>query len=325
MKLRNREEVLGRYKVKDKSTPSYSFVYPGNDVEFKSFTKEKKKMATLIKTFGIENIEAFQKAFDQVTSGKGHELDNILTLHSSALLALLMFYDVSANNPMIIDKYEFDTVLFEVENRVFVEGIDCSKDNLSSVDVALFDSKSKVLLLLEVKLTEPLSGNKEKLKSKYNEWIKNNISPADQAVIGYEDGFLQARDSASNRGGLLYNGGVKQLIAHFIGAAHGPNKDENHNDCDYNKIYYKEAKEILLATFLLSPESDLFSDNKNDKKKLNTYKKHILKLGEILCKIKPSKVSPNKSFVLTPDDIKKHTILPSIKKFYRIDINSQSL
>lgn len=324
MKLRNREEVLGRYKVKDNSTPSYSFVYPENDGEVKSINPKKKKMLTLIKTFGIEDIEVFQKAFEQVTSGKGHELDNILTLHSSALFALLMFYDISANNPMIIDKYEFDTVFFEVENNVFVEGIDCSDDNPSSVDVALFDSKSEVLLLLEVKLTEPLKGNKERLKSKYNEWIKNNISPEDQAVIGYADGFLQAKDGNSNRGSLLYNGGVKQLIAHFIGAAQGPSKDNNHKDCAYNKIYEK-AKEIFLATFLLSPESDLFSDNKNDIKKLSAYKKHILTLGEILGKIQPSKVSPNMSFVLTPDDIKKHTILPSIKKFYRIDINSQSL
>lgn len=321
MKFRNRSEAPAGYDLVDKSTPSYSFCINydkeiAGQLNIKT-RSTREKAATLIKVFNIKHIDAFIKAFSQVTSGDGHELDNILTIHSSALFALLMFYDISITNPLEIGGYKFDTVLFEVKNDVLVNGLDCSKDKPSSVDVALFDSNDEVLLLLEVKLTEPLNGNKEKIKPKYNKWIKEHIkSENDRFTIGYEEDSLCAKDS---NGGLLYNGGVKQLIAHYIGALNGP-YIKNNNDL-YYKLYNK-AKKIFLASFLLSPTSELLTDNKGkDAIKLKSYIQHISKLGEILDKIEISgskKVLPFYPFVITPERVESHSILSSIKNFYQI-------
>lgn len=316
MKLRNRNEIPKGFELKDNSTPSFSFVenYNGIEIEHK---KGWEKAATLMKLFQLSNEnEAFTRAFFQVTSGEGKELNNILTIHSSALFALLLFHDVE-NNPVRIGGYTFDKVLFEVENKVIVDGIDCSKHRPSAVDVALYDSTKSVLLLLEVKLTEPLSGNREKLDDKYVKWINENLQPQSIRAIGFKDGRLEA---TRNNNSLNYNGGIKQLIAHFIGACNGPAEDFKLKD--YIEYYNKARRcgQLYLATFLLSPNSDLLQDDDGkDSYKIDEYHNLVKSLGNALGKCTPKVVKIHEPFILTPKDLQfNHPLAKDIIDFYHL-------
>lgn len=319
MKLRNRNDIPKGFELKDNSTPSFSFVENYDGIEIKRKIKGWKKAATLMKLFQLNNEnEAFTRAFFQVTSGNGNELNNILTIHSSALFALLLFYDVE-NNHVKIGNHTFDKVLFEAENKVIVNGIDCSKHRPSSIDVALYDSKESALLLLEVKLTEPLSGNKEAFNSndKYAKWINENLSSKSMDAIGFKDGKLEAkrRDNSLN-----YNGGIKQLIAHFIGACNGPAEDFRSKD--YIE-YYNEARrcgQLYLATFLLSPDSDLLQDDGGkDSYKIDEYHNLVKSLGNALNKCTPKVVKIHEPFVLTPKDLQfNHSLAKGIIDFYHL-------
>lgn len=315
MKLRNREECPKGFELKDNSTPSFSFIESYDGVKIDHGIKYWKKAATLMKIFQLNNDnDAFTKAFSQVTSGEGKEYKNILTIHSSALFALVLFHDVE-NNPVKIGDYTYDKVLFEVENEVIVEGFDCSKDKPSSVDVALYDSNNSALLLLEVKLTEPLSGNTETLKKKYVDWVNNTLSPESLPQLGFENDALKAvrRDKS-----LQYNGGIKQLIAHFIGACNGPS--DNSRDESYKK-YYSNARacsRLFLATFLLSPDSDLLQDNGGkDADIIREYSILVKSLGEALKNSPIKDVHIHEPFVLTPDDLNfNHSLAKGIIDFY---------
>lgn len=314
MKLRNRREVPGAFRLIDRSTPSYSFEPDWAGVKIDRFHGWH-KAATLIKTLGIDNAgNAFTDAFRQVTQGRGGELRNILTLHSSALFALLLFHSVGRHS-LTIGAHTFDRVLFEVENAVNVAGVDCRDDNPSSVDVALYDSARRVLLLLEVKLTEPLDGNSEVLADKYLRWLRSlDLTAADAAAIGWQGQTLKARDAG---GRLLYNGGIKQLIAHLIGAMNGP--DERSGNADYRQLY-ASASTIYLATFVLSPESDLLHDgNGADAVKMANYAAHAERVGRILRKAETGRVRLHSPFVLTTSDLRFSRELPAgIRQLYSL-------
>ncbi|MDE7386447.1 MAG: hypothetical protein K2N28_04860, partial [Muribaculaceae bacterium] len=111
--------------------------------------------------FGVTS-ENWKTLFQQAAYGSVGEINRILRLHSSALLALLCFHDV-ANKPIIIkhsdnEVEEYDECWFEVKNKVF--------DNPSNIDIVL-KSKKGNLLFLESKFTEYLSSESPDIRMKY--------------------------------------------------------------------------------------------------------------------------------------------------------------
>lgn len=181
----------------------------------------------------------------------------ICTLHSSALLPLLLFYSINKKNPIKIDDTEYNQVYFEVPNKVF------DKSRPSKIDVALISKSSKTVLYLESKFTEYLSG---KSSNSFSEKYKLFV----QEVLGEElpvekDGNLYIRGKVGNND-IIYGEGIKQIIAHFIGVCKGGTSRNcveetyirsgykvllgsivykwNNRFCDYNELYKTAAKKL---------------------------------------------------------------------------------
>jgi len=192
----------------------------------------------------------FHKAFIQVITGKGQEINNIKTLHSSALLGLLCFYSINKENPLIITmpfndekvKFEFDRVEFEKTNTVF-EAKHRIPSVLSSIDIALFGKANNkdAVLYLESKFSEYLnvgdysSADKKKRYEQFYKYLSGEDKKDDQNFlkncgISYsytnkstnkEDGKLYINNIDDNK--KYYCEGLKQMVSHTIGAI---NSDE---------------------------------------------------------------------------------------------------
>lgn len=118
----------------------------------------------LQRIFGIDCPD-WDLKYQQAVSGSGQEKDKITTLHSSSLLALLCFSNVSKYNCLKINGIEYDQVWFEVKNKVF--------DKPSNIDVVLGNSKTQDLLFLESKFTEYLSADNSAFAAKYLDFYKS--------------------------------------------------------------------------------------------------------------------------------------------------------
>lgn len=184
--------------------------------------KEKTQGEYLKDIFGISNTE-WNRHYNEAISGSGEEKDKIMTLHSSSLLALLCFSNVSVKQPLTIDGIEYTKVWFEVKNRVF--------DNPSNIDVVL-GNDSEDLLFLESKFTEYLTPSNSSFAKKYFEFYQN-ILPS---IEGYPLRMVYPRKYGKGGGmGLepssdaqlyshLHMNGIKQCFSHLIGLCQGPDK-----------------------------------------------------------------------------------------------------
>ena len=157
----------------------------------------------------------FCSKFVQAISGDGQEANKIMTLHSSSLASLLVFYSVSKDNPIYVmvdgKEEKFTESLFEVKNEVW-EG----SGNFSNVDVVL--RGDNCILYLESKFSEYLgSGPVEvKMVDYYNtiyERLSDTLKDAGVHLMT-KDGkrFLEREDKAA-----FYNEGLKQMISHYLG------------------------------------------------------------------------------------------------------------
>ena len=108
--------------------------------------------------FGI-SCEDWEDKYQQVVSGAGKEGTKIKTLHSSSLLVLLCFSNVSHSNCLKIGGKIYNKVRFEVKNNVF--------DNPSNIDIVLQNDETGDLLFLESKFTEYLSPDSNSFAKKY--------------------------------------------------------------------------------------------------------------------------------------------------------------
>ncbi|MBQ2550803.1 MAG: hypothetical protein II560_06300 [Bacteroidales bacterium] len=157
----------------------------------------------------------FCSKFVQAISGDGQEANKIMTLHSSSLASLLVFYSVSKDNPIYVmvdgKEEKFTESLFEVKNEVW-EG----SGNFSNVDVVL--RGDNCILYLESKFSEYLgSGPVEVKMVDYYDTIYERLSDTlkDAGVhLMTKDGkrFLEREDKAA-----FYNEGLKQMISHYLG------------------------------------------------------------------------------------------------------------
>ena len=209
--------------------------------------------------FGVssDQSEAFDRAFTEVVKGKGHEQHRITTLHSSSLLGLMTFFNVSEINPVFINGIKYCKAFFEVESRVF--------DSNSSIDVMLVSEDEKTLLFLELKFTEFLSPSSHHwLSDKYFALygsLRDVLTKSEITV-----GEVKQRNHKRRKNGTkyttsefkishvtnrkLYLGGIKQMISHLVGLIQSPASD---NHAIFEEYLNGKKPRIILATLLYDP------------------------------------------------------------------------
>lgn len=285
---------------------------PSNNVSSQEYLKS---------IFGIEAKDWTEK-FIEATTGEGNELRRILTLHSSALLALLTFVNVSPDNPLDIGGESYVERWFEVKNTV-IEG-----RKPSSIDV-LLRSKSGNMLFLESKFTEYLDCGSPNISIDYKpiyetllplipnmplqmvfpkKYIENG-----REIIGLG---LQSRTHNCIYKNLYLNG-IKQCISHLIGIAKGPaltdtsgwRKNANGHKLRFGTILYR----------LKTPQFGIYKTLYN--KTIGQISSKILTASLSICDdsiVDQIEVLPN---ILTYQDIfrKSNFKLPTpVKNFYKL-------
>lgn len=203
--------------------------------------------------------EAFDVAFKNATNGPGYESKRITQLNSSALLALLCFWNVSKEHPIIINNVEYTEVYFEVENTVF--------DHNSSVDILLVSEKESTWLYLESKFTEPLNPtNRLWLSDKYYEIYKSigeglqvNVSDPQERVHKEKGKAVPRKEFEITQNKKQYYAGIKQMVSHLIGVLKGASDQAND---EYKAVYERGLpKSIVLGTILYDfSKSDEFKN-----------------------------------------------------------------
>ena len=187
----------------------------------KSFTDIKgDNCSSLKEIFGIIN-ENFEEKFKQAVSGL--EKKRIMTLHSSSLLALLLFHSVSEENPIhfcINGKVvAFTNVQFEVKNPVD----ESDSTTNSNVDIVL--SGNGYTLYLESKFSEYLgSGTKNISNTGYYKNIFERLG-----ICLKQAGLkIEFKDKIYIEGRGKYCEGPKQMISHYLGIKTSIKTDQSH-------------------------------------------------------------------------------------------------
>lgn len=197
------------------SNDSYRFKVSGN------------KADTLIGVFGLANAQTFKEKFGQVRDGDGGEANRIERLISSALFALLFFYDVTRDNPLklALDDKEvtFIDSIFEYKNVVI------AGHKPSNVDVVLIgkDKSGKdVVLFLESKFAEYCYAANRKSCEVSNKYRDNN-SKQSYSKPFYQGGVMPGTDlqiESKDKGHFVlkpseaaYTDGIKQMVSHYVG------------------------------------------------------------------------------------------------------------
>lgn len=157
----------------------------------------------------------FCSKFVQVISGDGQEANKIMTLHSSSLASLLVFYSVSKDNPIYLTvngkEEKFIESRFEVKNEVSP-----GSGNYSNVDVVLLDENC--IMYLESKFSEYLGSKTVEVKKvdyydKIYERLADTLKEAGIHLVEKESKrFLDSVEDKS-----FYKEGVKQMISHYLG------------------------------------------------------------------------------------------------------------
>ncbi len=177
----------------------------------------------LIELFGIEEPALFRKKLAEACGGNGREERRITTLHSSALCALLFFYRVTSEHPLILKingkELLFDDSVFEYQNPVI------DRRFPSNIDVVLLGretgSERGAVLFLESKFSEYFVEAGEKSGTISARYLSNGFSRR-----FYEDAFLKKvgmTKETGKRGFTLhsreaaYMDGYKQMISHYVG------------------------------------------------------------------------------------------------------------
>lgn len=187
------EETKSSRSKSGVSQESFSFVRNANET----------KTDVINRVFGLDlSNEKWEKKLDH----------RILTLHSSALLAFLVFCEVSKENPVKIKEIkELDGIKF---TKLDIEvPLNCIRGGKSKIDVVLKDESENNTLFLECKFSEYLHCGKEMISSAYEQVygkygiqeILNNIG------LKYNNGVIGQEDKTS-----VYCQGIKQMVSHFI-------------------------------------------------------------------------------------------------------------
>ena len=189
-----------------------------------SNTEEYKKclLQTIKEVFGITN-ESFDEKFNQAINGAGQEWNELNVFHSSSLLALLCFYNVSEENPLSVEiegkTCKFTTSEFEVSNII---GKNIRGRNYSShIDVKLtgtYEGKS-VSLYLESKFSEYVNqrGNASfSYTDDYNSIYSKLLGKIEDLDINIGSDEITLAQT-NNKRPARYWQGIKQMVSHYLG------------------------------------------------------------------------------------------------------------
>lgn len=192
-------------------------------------------------SLSFKDDDAIKELFGVEVNDLSNRLDKrFLTIHSSALLALLFFYGISEKNPLCDaddSNIKYTQVFFEVKNKVF--------DNPSSIDVLLADNDGHNLLFLESKFTEYLScGKRGNINIEYKDYYEQLNGFWNDPEVGVQwvkedDNTLCIKGKEEGRT-RYYCEGIKQMISHYIDLVNGPSEKEKDKD------FYEKYKEYLL-------------------------------------------------------------------------------
>lgn len=176
----------------------------------------------LIEVFEITEKDLFKEKFHQSCGGSGNEIKRIGTLHSSALCALLFFYNVTEEHPLRLRinnrDCDFTYSRFEFQNPVI--------NNPSNMDITLVgryaDTGKVVLLFLESKFSEymdrtgkQLGISKGYLTNSYSKPIySDDILAKLNLTKTYQTGEKKFIIKSIKQ---CYLEGIKQMISHFVG------------------------------------------------------------------------------------------------------------
>ena len=199
---------------------------PSNTEEYKECL-----LQAIKEVFGITN-RSFEEKFNQAINGAGQEWRELNVFHSSSLLALLCFYNVSNDNPLSVKiegkTCKFTTSEFEVSNTI---GKNISGKNYSShIDVKLTgecEGKS-VSLYLESKFSEYVN-QRGKTSFSYTDDYNNIYSKLQgkiddlDIIIGCDEITLV---QTNNKRLARYWQGIKQMISHYLGMKNCKDKSE---------------------------------------------------------------------------------------------------
>lgn len=198
-----------------------SYCFKVGDNIHPSKTKEL-LLQTIKENFGITN-SSFDEKFNKVIKGAGHEWKNINVVHSSSLLCLLCFYNVSEQNPLDITidgkVFRFTASEFEVSNE-----IGKNKRGMpyySHIDVKLSgvcEGKS-VALYLESKFSEYINqrGKQEFTFTKEYDSIYSKLSgKIDWLSISGLNEKISLTPKGKNRSAQYWQG-IKQMVSHYLG------------------------------------------------------------------------------------------------------------
>lgn len=186
----------------------------------KSFTDIKgDKCSSLKEIFGIKD-KTFEEKFNEAISGL--ERHKIMTLHSSSLLALMLFHSVSEENPIhfcINGKVvAFTNVQFEVKNTVDER----DSNTKSNVDIVL--SGSGYTLYLESKFSEYLDSRTKNISN--TGYYKNIFERL--GICLEQAGLKIDMDKICIKGRGKYCEGPKQMISHYLGIKTYVKTDQSH-------------------------------------------------------------------------------------------------
>lgn len=199
----------------------------------------------LINRFNLQkNEELFINKYQEAISGDGQEWTRITTLHSSSLLALLCFYNITTENPITINGYIFTESFFEVKTHVF----DDSESNMDVVLRGTDPSDNKVLLFLECKFSEYLNCGKYKDISYAYKKYYDKLGLFENGIKGLrfeEEGDNKSITILPEEGVSVYCGGIKQMISHYIGVT---NYVRNSSEVAEHRGYkHKDVDKIFLG------------------------------------------------------------------------------
>ena len=180
---------------------------------------------TIMNIFNIKDRTQFLLKFAQAISGDGKEECKISNLRSSSLLSLLIFYNVSKDNPLTLQLNDeictFEYSLFEFKNKVIRRP--------SNMDVVLLgkSGKKKVILFLESKFGEyyfdvtNVDSSYSVPFSYYKQYhsLYTNI----EKELDIKSDFQEKQRKKSKIFEIYpiknahYIGGIKQMVSHYIG------------------------------------------------------------------------------------------------------------
>lgn len=176
-------------------------------------------------SYPIKDYARFKAHYMEAVYGGGQELYNINQLNSSALIALMCFYNVSETNPITIELEDghigtFTSIILEKENPVY------TANRPSSIDVALYgkdECNNDIVLFLESKFGEYFTRDDENYDcgKSYEKYYKK-ITAKQKELQKLLDIEYSANDSGSSvvskNGQKHYCDGLKQIVSHYIGA-----------------------------------------------------------------------------------------------------------